>query len=632
MCPKAEKCSKCRRDIAGEEQAYVFEDEIVCKHCNTKLRNIKPWWRTFGLVISLIFVVVCACVLSWFLWTRFSNSAPEFIVQIRKTALGSAGPRDEVLLSPDGRRIAISKPNQAWTSEVNAEGRPVPVHRPSEDGKTSVLVLDNVEIGETGGTHLYPAGFKFSPDSQRFMYENKHGKGAYVVVDGTKGKEYLAVRELTFSLDSKHFAYCARMKTSGDYVWTVITDGIEGPTYSNIGGLTFNNDGTKLAYRIINNRKMAAMVVNGERGELYSSVSAPAFFINNRDVVYIGTYFDGETDVVVVGETEGHPYEAVFTDSLKIDPTGTRYAYAADRGDKLIMVVDGKESWGYDEVSSPLFSSDGQRLAYRAKSRGRDVVVLDGVESKKYDEVRSGLFSPDSRRFGFVARRGDRWLTVIDGVEGSEYETVLNLLFSPNSKRIAYIAGRNDKFFVIVDGVEGEECDLVLGMMFSPDSTRFAYEMNLGRQPYPELTEDEQYTNYSIMPNGKRMGIPLPNEKGAERLRQAEGRWHFVLDGAHGKEYESVFCPTFSTDSKHFVYWASDGDRLMTIVDDVCVFEGEDITLSNISYAREKHFWHVTPEPLRNRFIFDSPVTFHTFAKYGGEVVRLDFTILDTKK
>ena len=104
------------------------------------------------------------------------------------------------------------------------------------------------------------------------------------------------------------------------------------------------------------------------------------------------------------------------------------------------------------------------------------------------------------------------------------------------------------------------------------------------------------------------------------------------MDGVHGKEYESVFCPTFGPDSKHFVYLASDDDRVMIIVDDVCVFEGEGISFGNLSYTRKKDYSRVTPKHLRNRLIFDSPTTFHTFAKYEGEVVRFDFTILDTKK
>lgn len=34
----AEICEKCGREISRSEQAYVFEDMIVCSECNRKLR------------------------------------------------------------------------------------------------------------------------------------------------------------------------------------------------------------------------------------------------------------------------------------------------------------------------------------------------------------------------------------------------------------------------------------------------------------------------------------------------------------------------------------------------------------------------------------------------------------------
>jgi len=414
----------------------------------------------------------------------------------------------------------------------------------------------------------------------------------------------------------------------------VVTDGNEGPAYKKVGDLKFSNDGTKLAYRTLNDSGIAAMVVNGESGDSYRSVSAPAFFLNTGEVVYVGEYYNRKTMVVVVGETEGRSYEVIVTDSLRLDPTGTRFAYAAFRGDKLIIVLDGKESTEYDQISRLGFSKDGQRFAYIAKRDGRYVAVVDGAESKEYDELRYSLFSPDSKRFGFVARRENKWLTIVDGNEDPEYEKIFYLVFSSDSTRIAYDAVRNEKCFVVVDGVEGEECDNIQDMAFSPDSTRFAYKMNIGRQPYPELAEDEQYISRTLMPNGKIVETPLPNEKGTKRILHSMGRWLFVLDGIRGNEYESVYHPAFSPDSKHFAYWASDGNRSMVIVNGVCVFEGEGISLSDLNYTKRFYRWMdmSMPPELRNRFVFDSPTTFHTFAKYEGEVVRLDFTILVENK
>jgi hypothetical protein len=89
------------------------------------------------------------------------------------------------------------------------------------------------------------------------------------------------------------------------------------------------------------------------------------------------------------------------------------------------------------------------------------LVVVDGKEGKEYDGIGVGTltFSPDSKHIAYVAKRGDKVFVVVDGKEGKEYDGILEgtLTFSPNSKHVAYVAGRGKKWFVVVDGVEGKE-------------------------------------------------------------------------------------------------------------------------------------------------------------------------------
>ncbi|MGB9488739.1 MAG: hypothetical protein WCD04_21820, partial [Terriglobia bacterium] len=106
-------------------------------------------------------------------------------------------------------------------------------------------------------------------------------------------------------------------------------------------------------------------------------------------------------------------------------------------------------------------SPDSKRVAYAAQRGDRQLVVVDAVEAKEYDWIGKGapVFSPDSKRVAYVAKRGGKWSVVVDDVEGKEYDGIGSLVFSPDSKRVAYVAMRGGKQLVVLDGVEGKEYD-----------------------------------------------------------------------------------------------------------------------------------------------------------------------------
>ena len=63
-------------------------------------------------------------------------------------------------------------------------------------------------------------------------------------------------------------------------------------------------------------------------------------------------------------------------------------------------------------------SPDYSRVAFAAEKGGRSVVFVDGKEGQAYDEVLQGPhFSPDSRRIAWTARRGNSAFIVVDGSE-----------------------------------------------------------------------------------------------------------------------------------------------------------------------------------------------------------------------
>jgi hypothetical protein len=78
-------------------------------------------------------------------------------------------------------------------------------------------------------------------------------------------------------------------------------------------------------------------------------------------------------------------------------------------------------------VESLTVSPDSKHLAYVARRGEKLFVVVDGKEGKEYDGIGAGtlIFSPDSKHLAYVAIRGEKRFVVVDGKEGKEYDFFL---------------------------------------------------------------------------------------------------------------------------------------------------------------------------------------------------------------
>src|SRR5215831_18338815 len=97
---------------------------------------------------------------------------------------------------------------------------------------------------------------------------------------------------------------------------------------------------------------------------------------DQKHIAYTVKTSDGE--FVMVDGVAGKTYtsilrvpltEAGVQPQIKFSPDGRRTAYVARRGEKFLVVVDGKEGSEFDRirVGAPNFSPDSQRFAYFAE-------------------------------------------------------------------------------------------------------------------------------------------------------------------------------------------------------------------------------------------------------------------------
>lgn len=214
------------------------------------------------------------------------------------------------------------------------------------------------------------------------------------------------------------------------------------------------------------------MVLDGKISVDAYDLPRLADFSRNRQEQFLKAFGTDAEDLTSTGGLLSHPL---------FSPDSRRLAYAAHRGGKQLVVVDGEEGDAFDEIVAGTlgFSPDSRRVVYDAARDGKFVIVLDGESSDLYDDiaVRDIRFSPDSRRVAYWARRGNKSLFILDGQEKSTHDAIAALSFSPDSRRWAFSPERRGHWLVVVDEVESELHDRTVSgtPLFSPDSRRLAY-------------------------------------------------------------------------------------------------------------------------------------------------------------
>ena len=140
-------------------------------------------------------------------------------------------------------------------------------------------------------------------------------------------------------------------------------------------------------------------------------------------------------------------------------PDSRRLAYAGERGDKWVVVVDGEEGPEFSNVrtDSLVFSPNSQRIAYATRESGKWSVVVDDAAGKQYDRIdRSGpIFSPDSENVAYVASIGTNSYIVINGNEQGFDGRELRfgqMAFSLDSQSVVYGARRGEDWVVTAGG------------------------------------------------------------------------------------------------------------------------------------------------------------------------------------
>jgi dipeptidyl aminopeptidase/acylaminoacyl peptidase len=198
---------------------------------------------------------------------------------------------------------------------------------------------------------------------------------------------------LTLSGDGSVLAW--EVGTRGkSQVWI---NGRPGATYTRSGHPVVSFDGAVVAYGAAREESWV-MVVNGKTvGGPFEDVSTPAISRDGRVIAYAA---EGEKTWLFVGdrkiEIPGMP-SRVF-----LSRDGSAWAYLARRQ----VVTEKGAGEQFDEILDPEFSPDGKRLAFGARRGERWILVIDGREVPAEGMVSGPFWSEDGCQVGYGALRG----------------------------------------------------------------------------------------------------------------------------------------------------------------------------------------------------------------------------------
>jgi WD40 repeat protein len=419
-------------------------------------------------------------------------------------------------------------------------------------GDEYVVFLDGKELARgplvSNGSASINLPLSFSPGGKHLFYMDSSGGKFHVVVDGKPGPPTGFPMPLIISDDGEHYAYTG-------FVNNNIGNGI--PNWAVVDGRQVNYIGNELQYT--------------GKNVIVSRMSADGAQI---------LAFNGKPAIKAAG-----------LNPMWISPDGAQFAVliTPKSGEPTILSVNGKEvpdARGLN-VEKVFFSPDGKRYAARCTTKtGSNFMIIDGKKGEVYQSIpqsnpssvnhnhwvfNTGVettnlamnslqppvpgFTADSSKFVYVATQGGRQFLMVEDQESNGL-TELQPTLGQTGHRIAAIGiASNRKQHLIIDDKEQEIGSTasasgpvrVQCLTFSPDGTRCAYvsdtHLVVDGVALAGITTDDQFT---FSPDSKHVAY-MASDGNANRL-YVDGK---IVDNtiSAGSTHRALF----SADSQHVI-------------------------------------------------------------------------------
>lgn len=333
-----------------------------------------------------------------------------------------------IVFSPDGRTVAFRRMNQ---------------------GSDSVVIN-----GKEEKPYQSIGDVQFAPDG-RVVYEAQQNDKWRIVAGRVESPVFdMPYAAPIISPDGKQMAYIEQhydKKKSNIMVCALdMTKCTKGKDYDLIVHIRKNSANSRIGYVVNNNSKMAVVTLdfsvgtelNEKESPYYDEVFTMEISAGGDHLAYLARR---EKSIFLVKDGVEMPFpEHERRSHLVIAKNGRTFNIGVLK-DRFFAISDGKKiGKNYDEMTMPVFDSEGTRLAYAARRGNKWFVVVNGTEGSAFDMVVTPKFSPDGSRLIYrVRQQGARFVVIADTQgrtvqEHPHYEAIWEPVFSPDGKSVAY--------------------------------------------------------------------------------------------------------------------------------------------------------------------------------------------------
>lgn len=340
---------------------------------------------------------------------------------------------EHLTVSPDGQRVsyrcALSNKQQIVS-----------------DGK-ALFAYDNVR------------SLLYSPDSRHFSYLADIGGQLRIVLDEKIIDENSVVGHASFTNDSAKYIYTVSGKEAqlGKLVILDLKSGNKISKDCLGASIAVNRDTERIAAPVKDGDKQLVIdfLISSpndiHKSELYDSVSDIAIGSDGKTVAFIGDKHNHRY-LVLNGKEEILPDELAVTASPVIRPDLKGAAVILSTKERFnrqfilhqAFIKDSQQHIRYEKMQDLVYSKFDNTSAFVAKKGEKYLVVVNGKEGPEFDMVVSPMFSPDGRKLVYRARNGNVRFAVVADVAGKEhrrspeFEYVFPTVFTADGAYVAY--------------------------------------------------------------------------------------------------------------------------------------------------------------------------------------------------
>lgn len=350
-----------------------------------------------------------------------------------------------------------------------------------------------VNNGSAGKPYQEVSDITFSPDGKRLAYVAQSGGKSRMVLDNKEGRDEDALGAPLFSQDSKHLLYYAKSNNK----WHLVVDGKIGEDSLTIYDQFFSSDATRIItfeqvdsdanspYSLLTVRDLKLQKLASKRlmarNRVYSADKSRMAAIEDiRDKKRIIEVAFNNIEEVKPGQA----YDNISL--LSYGGDGSTLAYVAEKGGKLYLVMNGSEyPLPTGEIIEPpvINSAKAEAAVIVAGSDGYDVCFVSGsgMRKKRYKEAAFLSFSKDGNAYAHVVLAGKQQQYVVNGKPGPSFDKALAPQFTPDGRFAVCRVRKDGKRFVVVLDLDGKlvrqypDYEMVFEPVFNADGKSLGY-------------------------------------------------------------------------------------------------------------------------------------------------------------